>query len=342
MFLLLDKKYNKIFLYWLFSLIILIIVMIAIGGLTRLTDSGLSITEWDLFRGILPPLNENQWEYYFSLYKTIPQYNLLNKGMSLEEFKYIYLWEYIHRILGRITGLFFLIPFLFFLYKRAISREYVYRFLFIFLLIFFQGLMGWYMVKSGLGEDVTVSHYRLSAHLLLAFFILSSLMWCFFNFLHSKNKIFFNSSLKFFSIKIFIFLLFLQITIGAFVSGLDAGKVYQTWPLMNESYFPKDLILKKFSDFISFDDVLIVQFFHRNLAYTIFFVGVYIGFSIIKSKEINLLKHYVYLFLIIVFQIALGIFTLLSGLNIVFSSMHQILSIFLLIFSLNLYHHSIK
>ncbi len=339
---LINKKYNRAFLYWLFSLIILVIIMIVIGGLTRLTGSGLSITEWDLFRGILPPLNENEWEHYFSLYKTIPQYNLLNKGMSLEDFKYIYLWEYVHRILGRIIGLFFLIPFIFFVLKKIISKEHIYKFVFLFFLILLQGLMGWYMVESGLVNDITVSHYRLSLHLFLAFFILSSLLWHFFNFISLKKKNFFNNSLDFFSIKIFIFLLFLQITLGAFVSGLDAGKIYQTWPLMNSSYFPDDVILDKFSDLIDFEKASLLQFFHRNLAYLIFFITLYMGFFILKSQKINLIKPYIFLFLFVVLQIILGIFTLLTDVNMAFASSHQISSIFLMIFSLNLYHRSIE
>ncbi len=339
---LVKKNYNKIFLYWLFSLIILLVLMIVIGGLTRLTDSGLSITKWELFKGVFWPRNLEEWLHYFTLYKEIPQFKLINPNMTLEEFKYIYFWEWLHRILGRIIGLFFLIPFIYFFYKKVFTKEYNLRFFLIFILILFQGLIGWYMVKSGLVEDVTVSHYRLSLHLLIAFIILSSLFWILFNYFSSMNKKFFNNSKNFFSIKLFIFFIFSQIVFGAFVSGLDAGKIYQTWPLMNDSFFPNDLILKNIFDFFDFDHKSLVQFFHRSIAYLIFLLILFIGYEISRKKLKNLLKPYFFVFTFVLIQIFLGIFTLTSGLNIYLASLHQISSIFLTILSLNLYHASIN
>ena len=342
MFMLVKKDYNKIFIYWLFLLIILLTMMIVIGGLTRLTDSGLSITKWELFKGVFWPKNSEEWLHYFALYKEIPQFKLINPNMTLDEFKFIYFWEWFHRILGRIIGLFFLIPFVYFFYKKIFTKEYNLRFFLIFLLILFQGTLGWYMVKSGLVNDVTVSHYRLSLHLLVAFIILSSLFWILFNYFSSINKKFFNNSKNIFSIKLLIFFIFSQIIFGAFVSGLDAGKVYQTWPLMNDSFFPNDLIVKNISDLFNFEHRSLVQFFHRSIAYFIFFLILIIGYDIYRKKLKNLLKPYFLVFFFVLIQIVLGIFTLTSGLNIYVASLHQISSIFLTILSLKLYHCSIN
>ena len=312
--------------------------MIVVGGLTRLTDSGLSITSWELFKGIIPPLNYESWQLYFSEYKKIPQFNILNPLITLEEFKIIYLWEYYHRLLGRVIGLIFLIPLVFLIYKDVLEKEYKYKLSLIFTLVLAQGFIGWYMVQSGLTENISVSHYRLALHLIMAFIILSSLVWCLFNFLRNSNVVFFNFSFNFFSIKFLIFLLFVQIIIGAFVSGLDAGKIYQTWPLMNNSFFPDDFIFNKFSFQYYFNDHGFVQFIHRSLAYLIILIIIFVGINLYKQKKTFLLKHYLVLLFFILTQVILGIFVLLSGANIIVASMHQISSIFLIIFSLNLYH----
>ena len=197
-----NEKYNNFFSLWLICLVSLVGLIIIVGGLTRLTDSGLSITKWEVFKGILPPLNQLQWEQYFSDYKSIPQYTSLNPNMSLEEFKFIFFWEYFHRILGRIIGLFFFIPLIFFIYKKFLNSYLILRLSGLGLLILLQGFIGWYMVKSGLINDVSVSHYRLSLHLITAFIILSSLIWMLMNYYSKKKKIFFNLTY------IFIFLKF--------------------------------------------------------------------------------------------------------------------------------------
>ena len=243
-----NKNYISFFHYWLIILTILIALIIIVGGLTRLTDSGLSITEWELFKGILPPNSPAMWEIYFAAYKKIPQYILLNSSMTLQEFKIIFLWEYGHRLLARFIGFFFLIPFLFFLVMNLLEKKLFINLLCIFFLILIQGSIGWYMVKSGLIENISVSHYRLSTHLFIAFLILSSLVWILLNSLNKTKKIFFELNFNHIYLKILLFLLFTQIILGAFVSGLDAGKIYQTWPLMNNGYLPDDkqLILYKF------------------------------------------------------------------------------------------------
>jgi len=333
-----NKNYHMHFYAWLIGLIILIFLIIFVGGLTRLTDSGLSITEWELFNGIFPPINNDEWEQYFLLYKKIPQYFLSNNKITLEEFKYIFLWEYFHRLLGRIIGLFFLLPFLFFLIKNILEKNLIIKLTGVFVLILIQGLVGWYMVKSGLVINISVSHYRLAMHLSLAFVILSSLIWLLMNYIRLTKKRFFKLNLNYLSLKILLSLIFIQIIIGAFVSGLDAGKIYQTWPLMNKSYFPNDISV---NDFFNFNHPGLVQFIHRNIAYIIFFASIYLGFYIFKNRIKKLYYPYSIFFLIIIIQIVLGISVLYSGANFYLASMHQISSIFLIVSSLNLYHHSI-
>ena len=336
-----NNKYKNVLFYWLCSLIFLLISMILIGGLTRLTDSGLSITNWDLFSGIIPPLNNSEWSNFFYLYQKIPQFYQLNPTMTLDEFKIIYFWEYVHRLLGRIIGLAFLLPLFYFIYKKILTREYEVKFIIIFILIASQGFLGWYMVKSGLINNTTVSHYRLSAHLITAFITMSSLVWILLNFQSATNKPFFKNNSKIKFLKSFLFLLYIQIIIGAFVSGLDAGQIYQTWPLMNDSFFPDDIPYNNFIDIINFNNQSFVQFIHRNLAYLIFVFYLYIGHVIFKFKDLKLKKNYLILLIIIFLQIFLGILTLITNLSLVVASLHQISSIFLIIVSLSLYHRSI-
>tara|TARA_B100001093_G_scaffold288180_1_gene275317 strand:+ start:4643 stop:5173 length:531 start_codon:yes stop_codon:yes gene_type:complete len=170
--------------------------MVIVGGLTRLTNSGLSITEWELIKGILPPLNDQQWGNYFLLYKQIPQYQLVNSNMSLQEFKVIFYWEYFHRVLGRLIGVFFLVPLIYFYITDKINKEYLKVCFIILFLIIFQGFIGWYMVKSGLVNNISVSHYRLSLHLSIAFIIISLIFWMLLNVRFRKFNIFFNKKKK--------------------------------------------------------------------------------------------------------------------------------------------------
>jgi len=334
-----NKDYNTVFYIWLISLIVLVGLIITVGGLTRLTDSGLSITEWELFKGTFPPTNTDKWIEYFEAYKSIPQYLLINTYMTLDEFKFIFYWEYAHRLLARFIGLFFLIPFLFFLFINILKKNTVFGLINIFILILLQGAIGWYMVKSGLYENVSVSHYRLSIHLVIAFSIISSLFWILLNFTNKTKKKFFEFNKNYIFLKFLLFFLFCQIILGAFVSGLDAGKIYQTWPLMNNSYFPNDLML---NNIFNFNEPSVTQFFHRNMAYLIFFLSVYVGFSIFKQNDFKLYKSYLYFIIFIFIQILLGISVLISGVNIYLASMHQISTIFLLLTALNLYHRSIR
>jgi cytochrome c oxidase assembly protein subunit 15 len=320
-----EKKILKIYItYWLATMFWIVSILIIVGGLTRLTDSGLSITEWELFSGFLPPLNETQWNIYFNLYKEIPEYKLQNYLMSLDEFKVIFWWEFVHRILGRLVGILFIIPLIYFSLKLGFKRT---KNLFtIFILICLQGFIGWYMVSSGLINRVDVSHYRLSLHLVLAFVILSLIFWNYLKYKginHSGKKI--NLSLPI----IFLLLIFLQISIGAFVSGMDAGKIYNSWPLMGFSYFPDDNSIINLFKLEAFNDPSLVQFMHRNLAYLIFIFYLLILFIVYKNNLLNLFQAAKIIGFILIAQIVLGVLTLLSGAQIIVSSMHQISSIFL-------------
>ena len=336
-----DKIYLT-FINWLKVSLFLVFSIIIIGGLTRLTDSGLSITQWELFKGILPPLNEDTWNNYFELYKKIPQYSLINYNMNIDEFKVIFYWEYIHRNLGRLIGIFFLIPLIYFHFTKKIEKKYLSICNLILVLIFIQGVIGWFMVKSGLVNVTTVSHYRLSIHLSIALIIISLIFWLLLNLRNKTLKIFFQFKLNNLPFLFLFFLIFLQIIIGAFVSGLDAGNIYQSWPLMGNSYFPDDTEINDMKNFFDFDNQSLVQFYHRNLAYIITLYIFVILFYILKKKNKILYKPSFILLIFLTLQILLGIFTLVSGLNIYLASAHQISSVLLVFSIINLYYFHIK
>ena len=327
-----NKSINILISYWLLIIFFLISLIIIVGGLTRLTDSGLSITEWQLFSGILPPLTDNKWHFYFNLYKEIPEFKLQNYSMSIEEFKIIFWWEYIHRLLGRLIGLIFIIPLIYFTLKVGIKKNYKYYL--IFLLICLQGFIGWFMVKSGLTENIDVSHYRLSLHLSVAFIILSLTLWNYFKISIINTE---SNKIPFYLPNLFVFIIFFQIVIGAFVSGMDAGQIYNTWPSMNGSYFPNDSSLRDLFKLNLFNEPSLVQFIHRNIAYLTIFVFCTIIYLVLKNKNFYYLRKTVILiFFLLLTQVLLGILTVLSGAQIFIASLHQIGSIFLISSSLYL------
>ncbi len=317
------KIYNQISV-WLIFMFWIISIMIIVGGLTRLTDSGLSITEWQLFSGIVPPLDHKDWLMYFNLYKEIPEFKIQNYNMTLNEFKVIFWWEWAHRFLGRLIGICFLLPLLYFSFKIKITK--LFSLYFVFILICFQGFIGWYMVSSGLIEDIDVSHFRLSIHLLLAFLILSLIYW---NYLKINNKNKASNKLNPIIPIFFLFLIYTQICIGAFVSGMDAGKIYNSWPLMGLSYFPDDNEIIDLLKLSVFNEPSLVQFLHRNLAYLIFICYLAMFYKIHKDKLNDLYKPINILGGLIIVQIILGIYTVIYGAQITIASMHQISSIFL-------------
>ena len=315
---------NKIFL-WLLTSCLFLIILIWVGGFTRLTGSGLSITEWEVFSGILPPLSQDRWQEYFSLYKQIPEYKKINYGMSLDDFKFIFWWEYIHRVLARLLVMIYFFPLIYFIIKKKFSSNEIKYHLFVFLLFLSQGFMGWYMVKSGLISETDVSHFRLAAHLSLAIIIYSLIFW---SLLNIGGQFSFRISKNTFLMFLLIVFLIIQIIWGAFTSGLNAGLLYQTWPLMNGQFIADDVSLFNILSSETINNPSYVQVFHRLFAYFIVFYIMVIYFFHFKKE--NIFKPFGFIFFAIITQIILGIVTLISGLNIYVASSHQMGSIFLI------------
>jgi|TARA_Y200000002_G_scaffold180701_1_gene149111 cytochrome c oxidase assembly protein subunit 15 len=328
-----NPKINYQLSIWLISMFFIVSIMIVVGGLTRLTDSGLSITKWELFTGFLPPLNQNEWITYFDLYKKIPEFKLQNYDMSLQEFKIIFWWEWGHRFLGRVIGISYLVPLIYFSFKIKFSK--LLNLYLIFFLICFQGFIGWYMVSSGLVDRVDVSHFRLSIHLSIAFLILSLIFWNYLIVIKNRNDL---DGIGSFIPFLFLILIFLQIAIGAFVSGMDAGKIYNSWPLMGSGYFPNDSNLIDLFKLSAFSDPSLVQFMHRNLAYLITIFYILILFKIYKNRVYNLYRSVNVLGFFIILQIILGIFTVMYGAQIYIAASHQLSSIFLVSSSLYFFY----
>ena len=325
-----KNQNNKFISLWLLLITFLVALIIIVGGLTRLTDSGLSITKWDLFTGIFPPISLDDWEKSFSLYKKIPEYKLINSLMTLDQFKIIYWCEYAHRLLGRAIVLLFILPLIYLTFKRKLSKKNIFSFYFILFLMLFQGFVGWYMVKSGLVDRTDVSQYRLSLHLTLAIIIFCILFW---NFLKNVSQSNFESKIKisFYLPIIFLIILILQISLGAFVSGLDAGQIYQSWPLMNQSYFPDDSMFTDLFSLKVFETPSLAQFIHRNVAYIMLVFFLVILFIVFKNDDLTYLrKSTILVFLFLLLQFFLGILTIIFGAQIFFASMHQLCSIVLL------------
>ncbi len=297
--------------FWLYCIAALVLAMVLVGGATRLTGSGLSITEWKPIMGAIPPLTHVHWLEAFEKYKAIPQYQLVNKGMSLVEFQYIFWWEWAHRFLGRVVGLVFFVPFIIFWRRGWLSKPLRNRCLILLALGGAQGFMGWYMVQSGLVERVSVSHFRLAAHLTLASFIFALTLWTIWTINRSAARV---SKL---SIAI-IALIFLQIVWGAFVAGSHAGLIYNTWPLMDGALIPSSLWERDF-----WHDHMPLQFVHRCLAYGLFTV---IAVQAWRSRtRISLL-----LLGAICVQIAIGILTLLTHVQLHAALTHQIMGMVVL------------
>ena len=320
-----SDNYIKYLKLWLITLFLLIILMVAVGGLTRLTDSGLSITAWELFTGILPPLNINDWNFYFSKYKKIPEYQNINYAMTLAEFKVIFYWEYAHRLLARFVGLFTLIPLIIFSLKFKDIKYYSNKYYWIFFLVCFQGFIGWYMVSSGLIENNDVSHFRLSIHLSLALFILCLIFWYILN-IYKIEK--FNKKTSNLLLLSILTLIVLQIILGAFLSGLDGGLIYNSWPDMNGNFLPNDVKFKDVIDTQLFNNPSIVQFLLFFTAYVLLLFIVILNYTFIKDNYG--IKNIIFFDVAILIQISLGIITLISGVEIKYASLHQLGSIFVL------------
>jgi cytochrome c oxidase assembly protein subunit 15 len=320
-----SDNYIKYLKLWLITLFLLIILMVAVGGLTRLTDSGLSITAWELFTGILPPLNSNEWNFYFSEYKKIPEYQNINYAMTLTEFKVIFYWEYAHRLLARFVGLFTLIPLVILSLRFKDKKYYSNKYYWIFFLVCLQGFIGWYMVSSGLIENNDVSHFRLSIHLSLALFILCLIFWHILDIYKIKK---FNEKISNLFLLLILKLIVLQIILGAFLSGLNGGLIYNSWPDMNGSFLPNDVGLEDVINTQLFSNPSIVQFLHRLTAYVLVLFIIILNYIFIKNNYA--IKNIIFFDLAILIQIFLGIITLVSGVEIKYASLHQLGSIFVL------------
>ena len=320
-----SDNYIKYLKLWLITLFSLIVLMVAVGGLTRLTDSGLSITAWELFTGILPPINIIEWNFYFSEYKKIPEYQNINYGMSLEEFKVIFYWEYAHRLLARFVGLFTLVPLIFFSLYFKTTSYYSNKYYWLFFLVCLQGFIGWYMVSSGLIENNDVSHFRLSIHLSLALFILCLIFWYILDIYKIER---FDKKISNLLLLFILKLIVVQIILGAFLSGLDGGLIYNSWPDMNGSFLPNDVGYNDLINTQLLNNPSIIQFLHRVTAYFLLFFIIILNFLIIKNNHGT--KNIILFDLAILIQIFLGIVTLLSGVEIKYASLHQLGSIFVL------------
>lgn len=311
--------------WWLLSVAGLIFLMVIVGGITRLTDSGLSITEWKPIMGALPPLTEAAWMDAFQKYQQIPEYILVNAGMSLAEFKFIFFWEWFHRLLGRFIGVAFAIPLVYFVLTRKIEKVMVPRLVLLFFLGGAQGALGWYMVMSGLVDRVDVSQYRLTAHLGFAVVLFLFSLWVAFGLLVPVEKLQKAPTGSLVNVVFgFTGLVFLQILLGGFVAGLDAGIGYNTWPLMDGALIPAGLYGENSFAASAFANVMTVQFNHRMAAYLVlvfagvlYFLGQKAGLTRPQKRILDLLG------LAVLAQVVLGILTLVYFVPLWLAAMHQ-------------------
>ncbi len=324
-------KDNKKVQIWFTTGAILIFIMVVIGGITRLTHSGLSISSYKLISGTLPPMGAEQWNKAFDLYKQYPEYQKINTHFSLQDFKDIYFWEWLHRFIGRFIGIVFIIPFLYFLVRKQLTKSTIKKSIILLIMGGFQGALGWYMVKSGLINRPDVSHYRLAAHLTTAFITFAYTLWVLLDILFPNRK---QIDAKFRNfIRIALILLIIQIIYGAFVAGLDAGFIHNYWPLMSDGKLIHETVFTEqtpiYKNFIEGKSG--VQFIHRTLAYLVLASIIAIYF---KTKKIALTQHQKNgtktLYILVFVQFILGVLTLIMHVPVVLGVAHQIGAFFLL------------
>lgn len=319
---------HRSFILWLLSGCFLIYVMVVVGCITRLTHSGLSITDWSVM-GSIPPLSEESWQKHFDGYKQSPEYQIINSGMSLEEFKSIFWWEYIHRFIGRFIGFVFIAGFFIFFIRKKFPAGYLKKTILLCLLGALQGLIGWWMVKSGLVNNPYVSHFRLAIHLMSAFTVFAFTFW------FSLQLIFQNREDVYLPLEntnglrrtiLFVFImLIIQIIYGAFVAGLKAGLYYPTWPKMGDDWFPSETILTSNSLLKDFtENGAGVQWVHRTFAWVVVLGVIYLWIKINKVKATPIQANsFTWLLYLLTAQIMLGIFTLLFSVPVFLGVMHQ-------------------
>lgn len=308
---------------WLWTGVVLISAMVMIGGITRLTGSGLSIVEWKIVSGVFPPLNSEQWQTEFDNYKQFPQYKQLNVGMTLGEFKSIYTWEYVHRLLGRFIGIVFILPFIFFWIRGMLSTRLFRQLMLVLVLGALQGLAGWIMVQSGLRDAPHVSHFRLAIHLVLALMLIAAILWIIVDLkqgVPTKDR----PTLHFPTAC--LLLLVMQIVLGAFVAGLKAGSSYNNFPMMGKSFLPSLAVVR--SQTIFYNGALL-QFVHRWLAFIVF--GAIILLWKVSSTIAETQPYGTALVILTILQILLGVLTLIFGVPIVVAVAHQFVAVVLFI-----------
>jgi len=315
---------------WLFSVAALIAIMVLVGGATRLTESGLSIVEWKPVTGTLPPLDQAQWEQAFEAYRQIPQYRQLNAGMTLSEFKTIFWWEWSHRLLGRVIGVVYLLPFLYFLWRGGMGAELKRRLWLIFGLGALQGAVGWWMVASGLSERIEVSQYRLATHLVLALLIFAAVVWTLRR-LSERPSLVVSLRLKITSAALLV-LTFAQLYLGALVAGLRAGLIYNTWPDIDGAFIPSGARLWFEQPWWRnlFENTLTVQFEHRMTAYALFAIALLHAFDAIVSRAGAAARGALWLAAAVTLQALLGILTLINQVPLAFALSHQAVAILVL------------
>lgn len=307
---------NKIIAYWLLIGVGMLVIQVLLGGLTRLTGSGLSITEWDPLMGFMPPLNEIQWQQAFEKYQQIAQFKYLNNHFSLNDFKFIFYWEWFHRVWARLMGLVFIIPFFYFLYKKYFTKWMIWPMVMLFILGGLQGFIGWLMVESGLNDDdLYVSHFKLAIHFIAAMILIAYTLVFAWALLVPRAELLYKKKLKTFSWYLLI-LIIVQLIYGSFMAGIRAAPAAPTWPLINGSFVPPGIFDKGFLQ-RALHDPIAIQFIHRSLAYIIFML---IIFWWIRAKKIVAGKWFsamrTSLIFLVVLQVCLGIFTVLNGNNI--------------------------
>lgn len=307
--------------HWLLFVAGMIVGMVVLGGITRLTESGLSITEWDPISGIIPPLTHAQWVAEFDHYKRIPEYTQINRNMDLAGFKSIFFWEYLHRLWGRLIGFAFALPLIWFAARRQIPQGYGWRLTAILALGGLQGAIGWWMVSSGLSVRTDVSHIRLAVHLVTALFILAGTVWTATDlYALAANPIARPARLRALG-AIAILLLFVQITLGAFTAGLNAGYAFSSWPLMGDTLFPAGVQMLQPAWTNVVDNPIVVQFVHRWFAFAAAAGLVWLGLRAVRTGAVR--QGYAVIGLVAL-QIVLGISTLMSGVEIVIAVTHQL------------------